>query len=245
MKTTTTFLLLLITIFFFSSCKKNPVVITDMTLTFNMQHKANGQSIEFDTTRYNNAFGNLFSVSTLKYIFSDIVLHTAKGDLFIPMEHYVDARDASTNSFTKNVMLSDIKTITGVSFIFGLTTERNLAGLFPNAPASQMEWPVAMGDGYHYMKFEGKHDSNGVYKNFQCHTGPTMSNPNYVMVDLPNSGFEVAENKSISINMNVEKWFSTPNTLDLNLVTMIMGNQPMQLKLQANGQDVFTVDTIK
>ena len=30
-----------------------------------------------------------------------------------------------------------------------------------------MEWPPALGEGYHYMKLEGKFDSTDLVKNYQ------------------------------------------------------------------------------
>jgi hypothetical protein len=50
---------------------------------------------------------------------------------------------------------------------------------------------------------------------------------------------------TLTVKMDINKWFESPNTLDLNDITSIMGNQPMQEKIKANGADVFSVESIE
>jgi hypothetical protein len=109
-----------------------------------------------------------------------------------------------------------------------------------------MEWPLPMGGGYHYMKLEGKIELPGTTNNFQAHTGPTMGNQNFVEIELPQSSFVLSgEERTLAIRMNINNWWKTPNVLDLNTVTSIMGNQEMQLKLKSNVNDVFSYGGIQ
>jgi len=214
---------------------------------FNFLHHVGSQEIVFNTIQYTNAFGNLYSIETLKYFISDITFHRADGSMLILDEaHYVDAQDGTTLLFSPQTQILS-GDYTSVSFIFGLNEEKNVNGRFLNPPESNMEWPLAMGPGYHYMKLEGKIDSTGVINNYQAHTGATMGNQNFIEIDLPNSTFNAgASGTTISIKMNINNWWVSPNTLDLNLMTMMMGNQEMQVKLHDNGEeDVFTIFSIE
>jgi len=239
----TTFVALAIS---FTACDKdndeNPQPATT-TVNFKFDHYVGDDPLTFNDIIYTNAFGNQYSVETLKYFISDIKLTSATGSVTsIDAAHYVDGTDETSTLFETGISIPAGQ-YSSISFIYGLSKEKNLPGLFPNAPESNMEWPPAMGTGYHYMKLEGKVDSLGVINNFQAHTGPTMNNSNFIEVIVPNSAFTAeGDTTTINIKMDINKWWVSPNTLDLNTVTGIMGNQEMQLKLKANGEDVFSFE---
>jgi hypothetical protein len=232
------------------SCSKkkddvNPQPVSG-AISFNFAHFVGSAELMKNTIQYTNAAGNLYSVETLKYFISDIRLYRADGTShLIDEEFYVDAMDETT--WKRPSIQVPVGEYESISFIFGLNEKKNVTGAFPNPPENAMEWPVPMGGGYHYMKLEGKIDSSGTIKNYQCHTGPTDGNPNYITVGLNNSGFTLdTTNRTVTIKMNINNWWVSPNTLDLNDMTMIMGNQAMQEKLQANGkEDVFSILSIE
>lgn len=228
--------------FAISSCKKESETFSEVTFNIDFAQHVNNQAVVMDSIQYTNEFGNKFSVSRVQYFISDIVLHRSSGDISFDMAHYIDAKIPSTTSFSKKVTINKEDVFTGVSFVYGLTEKRNVDGAFPNPPINSMEWPLPLGGGYHYMKLEGKHDAAGNIKNFQCHTGPTNGNQYYKEFSIPNSFEVTGDSKNIEIVMNIEKWFASPNILDLNDVTMIMGNETMQSKLEQNAADVFSVN---
>lgn len=245
------FILLLCIGLLSASCTKKEDNINpqpaSVPLQINFKHFVGSGEVDFNTIKYTNAFGNIYSVVTLKYFISDIMVYRADGSMVkIDEEHYVDALDETTLTFRPETRVPAGQ-YTSISFVFGLNAEKNVPGLFPNPPESNMEWPMAMGSGYHYMKLEGKIDSAGIIKNYQAHTGPTDGNQNFITVDLPNSGFTTSNSGAIiSLKMNINNWWVSPNTLDLNTMTMVMGNQAMQVKLHDNGkEDVFTILSIE
>lgn len=226
-----------------SSCKKeDDNGPANVKLVIGLKHFVGNGEVEYDNIKYTNAFGNLYSVSRLQYFISDIRLERAGGaEVFIDEEFYVDGTIPNTMTLAPEESIPAGE-YTSVSFIFGLNEEKNVAGRFPNPPENNMEWPPALGTGYHYMKLEGKVDSSGVINNFQAHTGPTNGNQNYVEVTLQGSAFS-AEGDEIGliIRMDINKWWENPHIFDLNRMTMVMGNQDVQQKLRENGGDVFRV----
>ena len=252
MKTFTKLLsiIFLATILIFSSCKKDEDSTVDPPAqdnqVFQLSHFVGTDVLEFTNIKYTNAFGNVYSVETLKYFISDITLEKADGtEFFIGEEHYVDGADSTTLAFNPVTTIPDGE-YTSVSFIFGLSEEKNVNGRYPNPPENLMEWPHAMGGGYHYMKLEGKFNEGGTTKNYQGHTGPTMGNQNFIEVTLPGSEFTVSgDTFTFTIKMDINNWWTNPNTLDLNVVTGIMGNQDMQVIMHDNGNDVFSVLSIE
>lgn len=235
----------------FSSCKKdneddnNPTPTPEAQLIFSFSNRVGTSALSFDNLAYTNAFGNNYSIITLKYFISDIRLNKADGtSVLIDEEHYVDGTDPATLVFTPitKVPVSDYSSI---SFIFGLNEAKNVTGRYTNPPESNMEWPLPMGGGYHYMKLEGKLDSAGTIKNYQAHTGASMGNPYYIEVTLPSSAFMAKDQQIITIGMDINKWWTNPNTIDLNDVTSIMGNPAFQVLLHDNGSDVFYLESIE
>ncbi len=215
-------------------------------VTFNFIHKVGGETVEFDTIRYHNSFGNNYSVTTLKYFVSDITLYKPGGEtVLFDEEHYVDATDISTTSFTPANEVFE-GTYTGISFVFGLDTDKNVSWRFLNPPENRMEWPIGMGGGYHYMKLEGKYKSDGLTDSFQAHSGQLDGIPYFINVDVPGSSFTVdGQNIVVQIVMDINKWWELPNTLDLNNITSIMGNSAIQKQLMENGTDIFSIGKIQ
>ncbi len=224
-----------------ASCeKKNEEESYPVQLNILMLHYVDDHEVVYDNIQYTNAFGNQYSVARLQYFVSDFRFFKTDGtEVFIDEEHYVDGLDESTYTFSPEKKLPPGQ-YDRITFVFGLNEAKNITGRYPNPPESNMEWPVPMGGGYHYMKLEGKVDSAGVINNFQAHTGPTMGNKNYIEVEL--SGFAISPtgmSVTIPIVMDINKWWESPNIFDLNLMTSVMGNQEVQQKLHDNGHDVF------
>jgi len=173
-------------------------------------------------------------------------LHKPGGEtVLFDEEHYVDATDNSTTSYTPADKVFE-GTYTGISFVIGLDTAKNVSWRFLNPPENRMEWPIGMGGGYHYLKLEGKFESDARVNSFQAHSGQLMGIPYLINVNLPGSSFTVeGQNIVVQIIMDINKWWDNPNTIDLNNITSIMGNSTIQLQLMENGTDVFSIGKIQ
>lgn len=203
---------------------------------------ANSFDIVYDTIMYQHPLGYDFSVATLKFFISDLKLYMDNGDsLVLQGAHYFNSKEGPTSIEIWNQEIPD-GVFTGLGFDFGLNENYNYSGLFTNPPESLMEWPIPMGGGYHYMKFEGKFDSLGTIKNFNLHTGALNGIPYYFHVSLDHNFIINDGNINIQLKMNLENWLQQPNIFDFNVFgSAIMGNSTAQMALMENGIDVFSI----
>ena len=256
----------------FYSCDGNdgpkPKVKTGK-MVFTFDHKVDNAALEIDTMKYVNAAGNKYEISEVQYFISDVTLYKKDGGKEVLNDwtfyHYVDSDIPS--SLTWNVVDAiPIGEYTGISFNFGLDSNRNTPYMFANPPEVNMFWPYLLGGdngGYHYMKINGFWiDTNSYRRSFNFHIGVgqkytddiiDINNIEYYIqnsfvIILPNSSFTISENDTTEVQMvmNIENWFQNPN--DYNHDDWggdIMQKQAAMKLVKENGHDVFTVGYIK
>jgi hypothetical protein len=222
------------------SCKKK-TESKDAKVSFSFNHYIDNHPLEFDTIKYSNEAGNHYGVSTLKYFVSDFVLTNTDGNsINFNGAFFVDAKEIENNTFISATTIP-AGTYNKLSFIFGLNEDKNVNAAFPNPPENNMEWPIPLGGGYHYMKLEGKFDSVNTIKNYQAHTGRLMEVPHFINISISDLNLLIdGSDKTINLDMDINKWWIGPNTLDLNNISGIMGNEEIQTKLMENGSDIFS-----
>jgi hypothetical protein len=246
---TSIFILAMCSVFLFNACKKNPPKpqkAESVKLKFNFEHLVNATPLVTNSIQYTNAAGNPFSVQNLRYFISDVTIYSAGNAFKIDDEHYIDIENITTFNYSPAQQFTNA-IYDSISFTFGLNATKNINGHFVNPPESNMTWPTPMGGGFHYMQLEGKFDSATVTKNYAFHTGPSGGNQFFFNVSLPNSSFTAdGTDIEVSIAMNIEKWFETPNIYDFNQhKASIMGDTATQRLIQQNGHDVFSIIAIK
>jgi hypothetical protein len=159
----------------------------------------------------------------------------------------VDQDEPTTLSWVLDVDVP-AETLASISFVMGLPPALNVTGAFPDGSEALMEWPEMMGGGYHYMKFEGRYinDASEPF-NFRTHSGG-LSGVDYsfdVSLDAGNRPLPVGDT-TLTVQMNLEQWFTGPNDWDLNnyfttATPGIMGNPAAQESLRDNGSTVFSL----
>ncbi len=250
----------------FLSCKKdkNPETTNDHTgrIIFSFAHQVNGQPIQFDTLKYINQAGNHYLVTEIKYFISDVTFYKSDGTIKMINEwndiYYVDSNIPSTLSWQ---VYDKIPTGTydSITFVLGITKEKNKSFIFVNPPEVNMSWPDILGGGYHYLMLNGKwKDTVNYIQSFDFHLGigqlykgNTFNTDsiigyvqNYFTVKLLNSYFTIksGETKEIQIIMHVDSWFETPHEFDFNKWGgSIMQNQPAMQIAKENGRDLFFI----
>jgi len=245
-------LLFFLFVFLLFSCRKNEPQ-GKVKLTF--EYRINGSALVKDDMRYVNAAGNPYQVDEIQYFVSEVQLIRENGQKVTLTSdngiHYVDNDIPSTLSWPVQQEIPAGK-YRAVSFIFGITELKNKSGLFVNPPERDMFWPELMGGGYHYLKMNGKWKApaNAILP-FNLHIGVGMGSggdmtmiQNYFIVQLPDSGFELMEDQqaTLTIAMNIEKWFIEPNLWDWNVTGgQIMQNQQAMHWACQNGEHVFSL----
>ncbi|MDR2979070.1 MAG: hypothetical protein LBV02_01305 [Bacteroidales bacterium] len=213
-----------------------------------------GETLEQNQMIYTNAAGNPYEVDEVKYFISDVVFYPSGGRRTIidKKTYYVDAGIASTLTWTIPDPMP-IGQYDSIRFIFGLSADRNVSNAFVNQPEVNMAWPETLGGGYHYLQINGKWNGSESITPFNFHTGiskVTSSDSisrfthNHFYVTLPAKILTVEEKKTstITLDMNINNWFTTPIDFDFNYWGgAIMENPNAQTVAKQNGADVFSI----
>lgn len=229
-----------------SSCGKDdskPEPVQQIKSHLRIKHQVDGEAVVYDTIRYSNAFGNAYSIETVRYFISNVEFVKANSEVVAIAESiYIDPRTEGSDLKEFTTTLPNA-TYTEMRFTFGLDSAMNQTGAFPNFPEAAMEWPMMMGGGYHYMKLEGKYAEGDSYNHFNFHTGPLNNNLNYFQVAIP-IDLQVTDGSfDITLVMEIQNWFSNPYTFDLATISGgMMGDQSKQEMVKNNGHDVFHVE---
>jgi len=236
-----------------ASCKKPKEGNVEIYFT----HTADGQSVHFNQLIYTNIAGNSYQVNEIKYFISRITLINQKGESVTIAQdkgiHYVDCSLENTLSWKIDHIPQG--RYTAISFVFGLDEDDNKNNRFVNPPECNFSWPQPLGGGYHYMQINGKFlNKEGNIQNMNIHTGigqlynenneVTQFVYNFFTVNIPIDFLvETDDVKSLTLNMEIQRWFDTPNLYDFNeFGTGIMQNQKAQQMLKENGWNVFTIE---
>ena len=208
-------------------------------LSLNFTHTVDGDPLEIDQMIYTNAAGQNYNVQTLRYLMSDIILHTANGNSTLLDEvHFITISDSSTF----NLEIQDLNSAhySSISFTMGLDSVKNITDLYLNESFfPSFAWPEFMGGGYHYMQLEG--DFTTALQGYATHTGGTDGidfsfNKNFpVAINIENA------NTTVIINMEINNWYDNPNTIALTSDGR-MGDGNKQMQLIQNGMtNVFSI----
>lgn len=250
-----------------TSCKKTDdpmdnktdMVNTEVSFIFKQKYKDNEVlTSDLASTQYTNAKGNVHTISKLQYLVSNITLHKTDGsEVDLGGYNFVDIDKPLTRFYTPGVAIPEGK-YTGISMTFGFDEEDNQEGAYTDLNAASWSWPMMIGGGYHFLKFEGMFvDNTGTMKGFAYHNGTAskmengtrINEANHFRVRLwdYNGGFEVKEGErlNVDIDMNIEEWFQNPVLWDLNQYhMMLMPNYTAQKMMNKNGKSVFSLGTI-
>ena len=221
-------------------------------IKLNFSFVVDKDSLRLDTCVYQNAAGNLYEVNDVQFFISQVRLETTSGEIVEIADnqgiHYTDIRIPGTLTWNiADIVPAD--EYKSISFVFGLEGEQNTTGYFPNSPENNMSWPDMLGGGYHYMKINGRWiDGSGVRQPFNLHTGKIATDNGYAdntfTVTLPLEQFAVIhkETAELTLQMNINAWFTNPNTFDFNVFGgSILQNREAQQIRRENGRDVFSV----
>ena len=228
------------------SCSDDDTTPTEGSLSLQFNHNWNEVPIDFNELKYTNNFGQNMSITKLRYLISNIVLHNTDRTLR-KIEDYilVDLNNEHVTLIIPNIPFQNYH---GISFTFGFNEADNIDGAYPDLNSESWNWPTMLGGGYHFMQLEGKYDSSGVEKPYTYHMGTAristgVFEQNYFEVIL--GGFNFSQEGALNIHMNLAEWFTNP--YDWNLETYnvdLMMNYDAQKLMNDNGKTVFSLGEI-
>ena len=216
-------------------CTYNPI-----SININFSQTVNQNPIVLNEMIYTNEANDNYSIQTVRYLISNIYLHATDTSVLIKNVHFIDIDNPESSSIIVNDIID--KNYTQISFTMGLIENENQTNLYLNEVFfPSFVWPEFLGGGYHYMQLEG--DYNNLFLGYATHTGPT-NGIDYSFTKNFNISTNIQDGSSITINMEINNWYSNPNTV--NLYDGIMDNSNIQAQLQENGiTDVFSIDISK
>jgi hypothetical protein len=214
--------------------------LTIDNLNIHFTQTVDGNSLIIDSLIYTNMANDNYSIQTVRYLISDIILHAENGtNNLIDEIHFIDISKPS--SLLLSIDNIDAASYTSISFTVGLDSIKNNTNQFINENFfPSFTWPEFLGGGYHYMQLEG--DLNTVFNGYATHTGPTNG------VDFSfNKTFPITINatnniRDIYINMEINNWYQSPQIFNLT-TDGIMADSSSQIILQTNGiENVFSIN---
>ena len=242
------FILLFTVIILTNSCNDNndPPEITSGNLAIHFNHDWNGEPIDFDEIKYTNAFGDVLSITKLRYLISNFVLQLSDGSV-INLNGYilVDLNSGNLTAYAPNIPFNNY---TGISFTFGFDETDNVDGFYPDLNAASWNWPEMLGGGYHFMQLEGKYDDGGIESPYAYHNGTArvsdgIFEANHFEVNL--GGFAFSEESTLNLHMNIAEWFTNPYPWDLDTYNIdLMMNFDAQILMNQNGGSVFSIGNV-
>lgn len=207
-------------------------------LVLNVSYHADQVPLVADSFIYTTQAGYQYSVNNLIYYLSRISLIKQDSSLVEVKDYlFMDAFNANTNK----VVLGAIPAgnYIGLKFNIGLDPKLNRTDSLPTTVDNiNMQWPMMMGGGYHFMKFEGYFKDQGKSYGFNMHLGTDTC---LISVKLYKAITITEGTKTpIFMNMNINEWFRNPAVFDFNTDgNYIMGNVVAMKKFANNGVDVF------
>lgn len=225
--------------FIFAGCNsKDESPLPNAALTIEFVHEVNHQPLYFDSLMYTNNAGEEYSVSKLSYYLSNFHFYFQQQLVFTAdTVLYIDAK--------KNISINIAEAIAGnvdsISFFIGLDASWNVHGkIAATAENVAMEWPDAMGGGYHFIKLEGHWKDGMQTPGFAIHLG---TNPYVVTAGCKaDFGISATEQNKITMAMNVNEWFESPYRYSFSTDGVYtMGNAALMEKIKENGDDVIQI----
>lgn len=213
----------------------NPTPYTNVTI--DLSHNIDGKPLYFDSLMYSNNAGELYSVNNLEYYISGVrFYYRQKMSFSSDTVVYIDARKPYITLPFYNVPEGSIDS---VAFYIGIDPAHNIHGkIAPTAQNVTMEWPDAMGGGYHFMKLEGHWKDGSAQPGFAVHLG---TDAYLVHAGAPlKRTISAATSNNFSASMNINEWFRSPNIYSFSRDGVYtMGNATLMGKVRDNGADVI------
>lgn len=229
--------------------------IIPVNATFNFTHNWDDTPVSnatFNIVQYATENGEQLSITKLRYLISKITFQKSNGEKII-LEGYnlVDVTNDSNLSFTP---ISPIPSgnYSHVYFTFGFDNDDNYNNNYQDLNSTSWSVPAILGGGYHFMQLEGKFIDNTAtetgyaYHAIRAVDNTTTQNFQDTFFEVDLGAVTIKNDTVFNIEMNIAEWFKNPHTWDLNVFNnMLMPNFNAQVMMFENGQNVFSLKSVK
>ncbi len=223
------------------ACKKEetaaPIVLAAHS-SMRLSHVVEGLPMAFDTMMYNNAAGHLYSVTRLEYYLSDLVLEGSGGtpDHHIAGPWYINGR--MMNEFDLSAL--PLGTYSGIRVQLGLPQALNQTNALPPLLEHvNMAWPIPMGGGYHFMKFEGHFLHQGQPTGYAMHLG---KNEHLVECGMQAPFTVTGAQGNLRLRFHLDRVFNGAHVYDLAAGNQSMGSDSLMAVLRDNCMNAFSFE---
>lgn len=240
------------------ACRKkdDPVVTPPPSGKSNLRvvvdNKVGNDPLVLETGIYQNAAGNTYSVSILKYYLTNFRLRSTSGAYVSVPESYFLLDQATPTSLTLNLPELAAGEYDELSFLIGVDSARNTSGaqtgaLDPGGVAGSMFW--GWNTGYIMAKIEGSSPQSPAAKgSFAFHMGgfrAPVSVLRQVTLPLPEAAkVQAGRTPEIHLKADLGKWFSGTTTINLSQIYNIMTAGPEATKVADNYATMFSVEHV-
>lgn len=230
-----------------TACKKSatpPPRAAVLQLSFT--NVVNGQPLTLQQATYTNAAGEDFNITAFKYYLSNFSLVTAAGEEVQPAPAYFLVSEDSAAS--KNILLEQLPeaTYTGISFLIGVDSVRNMSGAQTGAldPLYGMFW--TWNSGYIMAKLEGTSPASTAPQSLiQFHIGGFKAPYNAlrrVQLTFPAPVQVVKDTASVlHLQADAYTWFDQPNRISFKDVPAVHTPVAQASRVADNYQHMFTI----
>jgi len=235
-------------LFFFAGCDRKDGIQPSGSVQFTFSHVCGDQPLQLNTTEYTNAAGEPFRVQLFKYYISNIRFRRADGSEFVQPESYYLVDEATTSSKTFTIPNVPEGSYTGINFIIGVDSTRNVSGAQTGAldPINGMFW--TWNTGYIFVMLEGESPVSTAEGNrLRYHIGG-FRNPNNIRTVSPSlNGSRIAvtggSKAIVNFRVNVAQMFESPNPISFVQTPTLMFD-PATALIADNYVDMFSVVSV-
>jgi hypothetical protein len=233
-----------------------PETPSTVDVFFNLN--VDGPGLQLNNLIYTTPAGTKYSIKVLKFVISDITLHSDDGrHVEIKDVHYFDVGDGTTQTFRHSSVPH--ANWTSVSLTFGLDETKNVRDRYQSMTKfhAAMQWPTGLGPnlGYHYLQLEGNFETTpgGATAGYTTHTGARQldgTNPDFpgvvdatphhhfFTVDLPFTPTHIHEggHGEMQLFFNLNGWYldhDLSDGIDSSYDFTTLGNQMIMGNLDA------------
>jgi hypothetical protein len=238
----------------YSCSTDNDLEINKINFSLNFKHNWKDSititNADFGDLKFINERNQKLSIERLRYLVSDVTLINQNGDTISSNDyHLIDVADNDSFTFTISEKVP-VGIYSSIKFRFGFSAANNIDGAYPELNSANFNVPGMLGGGYHFMQFDGKYiDSVNVKSNFNYHMISAIDIKDVNNIKKTDTSFEVnlgkviiEGNSPIQVKVDISQCFKNPNLWNLNkLNTVLMPNYEAQLKMSANGKNVFSL----